>query len=254
MVQELPRRTASSGPALIRLLARMTGTDVFESRHALPDRLSQWLGWTDAIALAGVLNSPAATVPSAARSADAAWEDDYARVRASLEKAMGGDTSSKSPRQRGRPAPIMQGLAQAVAEPAFSTYRQRYGAFQQTLETSIAALRGRVRTALAARGPEMARLAGLDAAMEQALGEREMLLLAGVPTLLEAYFERLKQAATPEGEPPAPAVASAGESSTPAAADAWLDVFHKNLQSVMLAELDIRLQPVEGLLKALRAG
>jgi hypothetical protein len=72
--------------------------------------------------------------------------------------------------------------------------------------------------------------------------------------LLEACFERLKQAATPADGPSMPTLAPADESATPAAADAWLDVFHKNLQSVMLAELDIRLQPVEGLLKALRAG
>jgi hypothetical protein len=33
---------------------------------------------------------------------------------------------------------------------------------------------------------------------------------------------------------------------------AWLDAFRKDMQSVLLAELDVRLQPVEGLLAALR--
>jgi len=33
----------------------------------------------------------------------------------------------------------------------------------------------------------------------------------------------------------------------------WLDVFRKDMQSVLLAELDVRFQPVEGLLAALRA-
>ena len=32
---------------------------------------------------------------------------------------------------------------------------------------------------------------------------------------------------------------------------AWLDVFRKDIQSVLLAELDLRFQPVEGLLAAL---
>jgi len=245
MVQELPRRTASSGPALIRLLARLTGSDVPESRQALPDRLSQWLGWTDAIALAGVLNGAAAT-PAAPGGTATAWEDEYTRVRASLEKAIasGGETPPRGLRHRGKPTPMMPGVAQAQGDVDFSTYRRRYGALQQTMETGIAALRSRLRAALASRGAGMARLAGLDAAMEQALGEREMTLLAGVPALLEAYFERLKQAAAPVDES-APL--------TPAATSAWLDVFQKNMQSVMLAELDIRLQPVEGLLKALRA-
>jgi hypothetical protein len=34
---------------------------------------------------------------------------------------------------------------------------------------------------------------------------------------------------------------------------AWLDAFRKDMRSVLLAELDIRFQPVEGLLSALRA-
>jgi hypothetical protein len=33
---------------------------------------------------------------------------------------------------------------------------------------------------------------------------------------------------------------------------AWLDVFREDMQSVLLAELEIRFQPVEGLLAALR--
>ncbi|KAE8755722.1 DUF3348 family protein, partial [Paraburkholderia madseniana] len=32
----------------------------------------------------------------------------------------------------------------------------------------------------------------------------------------------------------------------------WLNTFRKDMQSVLLAELDVRLQPVEGLLAALR--
>ena len=33
----------------------------------------------------------------------------------------------------------------------------------------------------------------------------------------------------------------------------WLTTFRKDMRSVLLAELDIRLQPIEGLLAALRA-
>ena len=37
------------------------------------------------------------------------------------------------------------------------------------------------------------------------------------------------------------------------APDSWLDTFRKDMQSVLLAELDLRFQPVGGLLAALRA-
>ena len=110
---------------------------------------------------------------------------------------------------------------------------------QQAMETDIATLRARLRAALAARAPALARLATVDAVMEQALGARERSLLAGVPALLGAHFERQRAAA---------AAVAASE----AAPHAWLAGFRKDMQSVLLAELEIRFQPVEGLLAALR--
>jgi hypothetical protein len=42
------------------------------------------------------------------------------------------------------------------------------------------------------------------------------------------------------------------QAASPVDPAAWLDVFRKDMQGVLLAELDIRFQPVEGLLEALR--
>ncbi|MBS0342442.1 MAG: DUF3348 family protein, partial [Proteobacteria bacterium] len=50
------RRTDFTGPALIRLLARLTEAEPPGSQQAFADRLSQWLGWTDAISLSAALN------------------------------------------------------------------------------------------------------------------------------------------------------------------------------------------------------
>ncbi len=130
----------------------------------------------------------------------------------------------------------------------YATYRQRYLSMQQAMETDIGSLRGRLRAMLAARTPALAQLAAVDAVMEGALGARERSLLGGVPALLEGHFVRLRQAeqamladAQASGEP---AVVTSG---------AWLDVFRRDMRSVLLAELDIRFQPVEGLLAALRS-
>jgi hypothetical protein len=132
----------------------------------------------------------------------------------------------------------------------YAVFRQRYLAIQQSMETGIAALRGRLRSMLAARTPAMARLAMIDAVMERALSERERNLLASVPGLLAGHFERLRAAeeqalATAE-------TAEASEDAAPVTPGAWLDVFRKDMQSVLLAELEVRFQPVEGLLAALR--
>jgi hypothetical protein len=93
----------------------------------------------------------------------------------------------------------------------------------------------------------MCRLAEVDAVMERALSPRERSLLATVPALLGGHFERLRKA-----EQETLADARASEDAPTIAPGAWLNVFRKDMQSVLLAELDLRFQPVEGLLAALR--
>ena len=155
------------------------------------------------------------------------------------------------------------------------------------METSIGNLRSRLRGMVAARNGEMTRLAVVDAIMDRALLPKERALLGAIPKLLQPHFERLRkveeaalqaqadaQAAqadgAPDGEAPDAGASDAGASAkngTPASADAgaqaastapaitpgaWLDTFRADMRSVLLAELDVRLQPVEGLLAALR--
>jgi hypothetical protein len=123
----------------------------------------------------------------------------------------------------------------------FAPHRRRYLASQQAMETQIAPLRERLRARLAARSPAMARLAAVDAVLANALAAEEQRLLATVPGLLEKHFRRLCQA----------------ESTAPDLPDGnlrpgrWLEAFGKDMQAVLLAELDLRFQPLEGLLEAL---
>lgn len=245
MVQA-PQRTALGGPALIRLLARLTDLDVAEPAQSLSDRLSQWLGWTDAIALSTALASQAPALATAGtRAVGSAEESECVRVRSSLAKTITGDSVFAANRRRGPAQDISTDTA--VEYPVF---RQRYLSLQQGMEIGIATLRARLRAMLAARTPAMARLAMMDAVMERALAERERSLLAAVPGLLAGHFGRLRQAAMvpPAEDDPAGSVDAAAALTS----DAWLDVFRKDMQSVLLAELDLRFQPVEGLLAALR--
>jgi len=240
MVQ-VPQRTALSGPALIRLLARLTDLDVAESSQSLSDRLSQWLGWTDAIGLSTALNGSPPVVAAGARGFGSAEEDECARVRAALVTSIAGDSASGRTNRRGPAAVPVQ------VEVDYAVFRQRYLSLQQAMETRIGNLRGRLRAMLAARTTSMARLAVVDAVMERALSPRERSLLASVPGMLAGHFERLRLAEQA-------ALADAGSTGTAAAVTpgAWLDAFSKDMQSVLLAELDVRFQPVEGLLAALR--
>lgn len=259
MVQASPR-PALSGPTLVRLLARLADADVAESRQTLSDRLSQWLGWTDAITLSSALNASPPGVAAGVRGYDA--ERDCARVRHELAQAI---TATHRPRARRRPGDLPPPAADTAD---FADFRQQYLTLQQDMETAIGQLRGRLRVALAARSSGMARLATLDTIMERVLGARERSLLSAIPALLGTRFARLREAerqALAEAEavaaaaPDADASASADEGTaadTPTVAaivpGAWLDTFRDEMHSILLAELEVRFQTVDGLLAALR--
>ncbi|MDB5877744.1 MAG: hypothetical protein JWQ41_1158 [Variovorax sp.] len=231
--QRLPRspRTGStaptgvssvSGSALVGLLTRLTDARFPESSQSISERLSQWLGWTDAISLSSVLGATNKKAPSASMAAPSAEEAEVRRVRETLLKLLADE-----------------GAALRTATD-FSPYRRRYVSRQQTMESAIAPLRTRLQAALVARSPALAQLAAVDAVMAQALGAHEVRLLATIPTLLEKHFTRLRRAQADQVDPDV-------------SPDIWLDGFDRDMQSVLFAELDIRLQPIEGLLEALRS-
>jgi hypothetical protein len=227
MVQ-VPRRPAFADSALVRLLARWNEAEVREPAASTAERLSQWLAWTDAIALSTVLNAPA----TRAKAITGTPDDDCARVRDGLARTIRDDSLYAN-----------DGDAPEATTVDFAPYRLRYLARQQAMEAGVGPLRAKLRSALAARSAEMAKLATVDAVMEQALEAREHSLLATVPAMLEKHFKRLRQAAEPAPEAP----------DVEAVPPGWLEVFHQDIRDLLLAELDFRFQPVDGLLEALRS-
>jgi hypothetical protein len=277
---QAPQRTGLSGPTLIRLLTRLTDAEVQQSRQSLSDHLSQWLGWTDAIALSAALNTSPPVIAPGARLFSSAEERECARVRTTLADAIASDTAATAARRTvpGQ-APVKKLAALAEADADYSGFRQRYLSLQHTMETSIGNLRSRLRGMVAAKNGEMTRLAVVDAIMDRALLPKERALLGAIPKLLQAHFDRLRKAeeaalaqaaeqalaepgapadaaANVQGDTEAPGVDAAQAGTSPPAlaitAGAWLDTFRADMRAVLLAELDVRLQPVEGLLAALR--
>lgn len=186
-------------PALVRELAALDLADRVPDRGTLAERLGGCLGWTDAIALAGVLDAPPARPRRApAFDADAA----LAQARAALERTL--DTQG----------PLDADDADGL---------RRHRALQQAMEARLAPLRAQLRVALAARSAEGARLAALDAVLEQALALRWREALAGVPGWLRRHLRQ---------HPDRP-----------------LEPLRLRL---LRAELDLRLQPLQGLAEALR--
>lgn len=206
------------------------------SGAALSARMAAWLGWSDAIALSRVLGptdeaSPAAPQPDPARTALALRRALEERER--LDERLGADTHEAL-------AALRRDIGEAGGARAAATVRVDLGACrrlitarQRAMETAVAPLRARVRATLALLGPALARLAALDAALEPALAARERELLAGTPGLLESGWAALLQA--PPGEGPAPE-------------DRLID----ELAALLAAEQALRLEPLDGLIEALR--
>lgn len=213
------------------------------SNRTLAERLGQWLDWTDAITLSAALNGVPAATRSAAESASpspaSALADDAARIRAGLAQAIAADECL---------AVGPAGRSGRAADSA--TYRRAYLAHQRAMAARLGPLRARVRGVLAKASPPLQRLAALDAAMDEALAAREAHLLAKVPAMLERHFVRLRQAQ------PGPSAAAADLAPGSAAgcppATAWLAGFVQDMQAVLLAELELRWQPVEAMMEAMR--
>jgi hypothetical protein len=229
-----PHWTTVRGPTFIRLLARLTDVDVASSRQSLSDRLSHWLDWSHAVALSTVLDGRPSTDGLDVPTFGSAEEDECARARSTMALSIAGDRAFTGETGIGETSD-------------YATFRQRYLAMQRKMQATTGHLRGRLRDMLALRSSEMAQLAAVDAVMERALSPREQMLLAAVPHVLGQHFERLQEAAQR-----VPSDEHATQDAPAATPGAWLDGFRRDMLSVLLAELDVRFQPVEGLLEALR--
>ncbi|MFC4727658.1 DUF3348 domain-containing protein [Coralloluteibacterium thermophilus] len=223
-------RTTVAGPVFIRLLSRLAEPRPSATGPVLAERLGQWIDWSRAVALSTALDGrlpPAATqVPPFDEDEDAAC----IRTRATLADAIATDPGFAVPPPGAMPE----------AGTDFAPFRARYLAHQRAMQAATGRLRGRLRDMLGRRSPALARLAEVDAVMEQTLSPREQALLASVPALLGAHFERLRTAA------------GNGEAASGTAPTAWLDTFRLDMRGVLLAELDVRFSPIEALLAALR--
>ena len=87
-------------------------------------------------------------------------------------------------------------------------------------------------------------MASLDAALDAILAEREALLLGKVPSLLEMRFKHLRRA----HQDALDAAQQEDNTALWLQAGGWMTRFCQEMQAVLLAEWDLRLQPAMGLL------
>lgn len=200
-------------------------------------RLSQWLGAMDAVRLDAAMrtleSAPAERAALSVRDSDlldVRWEQGVQELRALVAQH-----GAPEPAPRGRAARLAPLPAVVAEAPVFAAQHKRYLLTQKQLATQTARLREGVRQLLARSTGALRALAALDAVMETMLATREQAVWAAIPAFLEPRWHWHMQAA---GGLPTVGVRA----------------FEQDVQSLLAAELELRLMPLQGLVEAARKG
>lgn len=240
--------------ALVRLLASWTPEPAAAPLPAFDQRLGDWVSAFDAIGLEAaqrtvrtMADEPARRArPTLARELGEALE----RARGTLERAIAQD-------------------ALLPGETGYAPWRRRHQELQRQMEQMIGALRAHVRGELERSSVALRQLAALDAAFEPILAPREQALLPATAALLEQRYRALRRdhpaddSEGGDGDVPGVDVADTAASAPaarPAAVRAqarkqptWLTLFESDWRQALRAELQLRLEPVTGLVEAAAA-
>jgi hypothetical protein len=241
-----------NGSRLVRLLSEMEVSNERVSHQRFSERLGQLIDMPGSIRLAGIHSKLSTTVfEPAANAADslagAATKAEYFRVRqAMIQTIVQSFTVDRSTARNTLPAfnhednregrdgsdgrDGCEGPADKI--PAFGPYQRFYVTHQREFEFRILALHAEVRQAIAGISPTLAKLAVLDQALNDLLLSHSRKFLARIPRLLAKRFTYLyNDASLPPG--------------------GWFAAFCQEMQALLLAELEMRLLPTQGLIEAI---
>lgn len=214
--------TTPARSALVRHLGGWVPADAEPAGMDFAERLSLWLNAFDAIhlqaahqAIRSVPAAEAAPQRRGARAQDLA--EGFRQCRAVLAQAIARD-------------PLADLDSQEQAQAGYAPYQRRHQELQRQMDQMVGALRDHARQALLRATPKLRQLATLDAAMEQLLARREQSLLPKVTGLLAQRFAALRRSDDAD----------------------WRAAFERDWRQALLAELDLRLEPVAGLVDAQR--
>lgn len=223
MMSSTPHTTQSHS-RLIRFLSDLALVDFETVNRDFAERLGLLLNFSDSILLADTLKTlpdqPA--VDSPVDAADVRVQ--FLRARGALVDTIVSSCVSDSGAKIKWPVPAGE------SAPAFDSYWRFYAALQRELDMGVRALRSSVRQSVGAVSDTLRQLVALDVVLEDILWDHSRRLLAVVPRFLEKRFHWLQQ------QPQVPD---------------WLLQFSHDVQGLLLAELELRLQPVLGLVEAL---
>ncbi|MBA6412158.1 DUF3348 family protein [Parahaliea sp. F7430] len=209
-------------PRLVSLLAEHTAAQGGVSHSQFARRLGDLIDLSNSVALSETLSLLGKQEFIAVDDHSAGGREDFLRVRAAMISAVLRSLFPGSGATRIRWPKVTDGEA-----PQAQAYRKFYAAHQGEMEARVRGLQERVRDTASGLSPELLKLASLDAAVGDSLLAHSRRLFASIPALVADRFEALE---------------------SPAALDT---TFRSEVQALLLAEIEARLLPVQGLIEAM---
>jgi len=246
MTKAAPQASANRS-RLVRFLAELSTLKVDSSQQNLAEQLGRLIDLSDSITLARALGRRPSSAGERCVDSAARVHQDLLETRERMMRAIArsfapetGPTRIKVPSSRANaPADKLQ---------TFEPYQRFYVMHQAEMDTGIESLRLRVREGISGFAPELAQLADLDKTLSDSLAVHSRKLFSVIPKLLEQRFQQLL------AEHQAQGLSDTDENNQPAhwlVPGGWLERFYQDMRELLLAEFDVRLQPVLGLLEAL---
>lgn len=230
MTQVTPTSSLLSNSRLVSLLTDMTSAKVPVSGRHFSEKLGSFLDMSDSIALSEVHASLSRSKYEPLLTDVSAIQDKFLQARRDIvASVMRSFSPGSSP--LGIKLPVRAKDSVAVEPLSFGPYHRFYAAHQRDLDIKVSSLHSQIRDLVAGLSPEMAQLSMLDKALTETFLLRTRKFLNTVPRILATHFETLAQT---EGTH----------------ADAWLEQFCGDMKAVLLAEIEVRLMPVLGLIES----
>jgi hypothetical protein len=230
-------RSHLANSALVRILAQWTpAPQAAEQANAdIVERLGEWVSAFDAIELHAAQQSIRAITKTA-----------EAPVRAKGLRRAPADLGADFDRAR---MTLVRAISLEAALPnefTYAPYKRRHFELQRQMDQLIGVLRDHVREVLAGASAALRQLATLDAALQKVIEPREQALLSVAAALLERRFEQLRKAHVKDMQ----ASAQEDDPATWRKPGRWLHAFEIEWRQTLLAELEVRLEPIAALVEA----
>lgn len=222
---------------LVRFWSDRDLLDAHEPVDALVERLGAWLDVRQAIALHQKLGfgSEQATWIHADRDLSERWQHRFDLNLSQLREAIRLDRVASGLWRNPMPKRLPQKPTEWVE--LWEPYRRYMVDHQKQMSMVLTRLRRQLREDLFRKGENWSILAQIDAAFEHAIAPRETKWLATFTVKMERHLDHLLR--------------SIGED--PSNWAATMQVFEQDLRLSLLHELDLRAQPLRGLVDALKS-